>query len=854
MLAAMLWGSSYGGENSLNLSPMFYEKGERNVENPEYAIDGDTDTYSRVDCTEDTEESIRYYGWDGAPELEEPDDGVWVNSLSTFSLTGGFLQDSPDLYVLYSATGTDKSEYEIKATTDSGSSFFTLVKSTEVTDSEVLKSSQTLSSGQDFAELEIRINTEKDETPDDKFLRVHEIATEGEFVSDADVKYEVQFSSVSAVFTKGVLNKTVEDTDFSIEELSGGATYWWRARMRDENMNYTGWSSTRSVRHFESPEPVFPEDGEWVSSDVELEWDPGEQRDSDEIRGYEYELAENEKFNPIDVSGFTESKQVSVENPEESTYYWRVRAEDNDGIYSDWSSPWSFRVDDTPPEVEIIEPEEESEFAVDVVTVSWSASDDLSGLNKDEFEVSTDGEEWDVADSTWSHTFEGLPEGENELYVKAKDNVGNKGDKSVSVEIIMELPEVEITSPEAEETFYEDRVTVKWETTPGSDELDRHEAQVDKEGWEKIGEDEVREHTFEGLSEGRRTLKIRAVDTGERHGEDSVEVRIDTDLRIEFREHFPPSDEWQDGISVEMKVRAVMRAPEEVKLATETAGFKVYQGTEVEKVHEGDASLYDISDDGRDAFFRADFDKFKPGENNFVRWYCEDSEGNYWSSGILHRIRIKEDPGPFVRIVQPPHRGFSSEKPVIEAEISDRSGVDPESIELMLYAEGGEEILSVSGSEKPGIYDPQREVLEYRYDGEPLESEREYSLKVSAKNKGYGEYAVRARGSADFTVRSGEITSLIPYPSPFNPERENLSVRYVLSESASVTVNIYDSGRSLVKNLVSGEDRKAGQNEEEWDGRNLAGKMSASGIYYIEVIAEGRGESRQYRPVAVYKD
>ena len=85
------------------------------------------------------------------------------------------------------------------------------------------------------------------------------------------------------------------------------------------------------------------------------------------------------------------------------------------------------------------------------------------------------------------------------------------------------------------------------------------------------------------------------------------------------------------------------------------------------------------------------------------------------------------------------------------------------------------------------------------------------------------------------------LASLIPeetallrnYPNPFNPETW---IPYQLSDSAEVTLTIYDTNGQLVRHLVLGH-QAAGMYRSRtraayWDGRNQLGESVASGLYF----------------------
>ena len=91
------------------------------------------------------------------------------------------------------------------------------------------------------------------------------------------------------------------------------------------------------------------------------------------------------------------------------------------------------------------------------------------------------------------------------------------------------------------------------------------------------------------------------------------------------------------------------------------------------------------------------------------------------------------------------------------------------------------------------------------------------------------------------------LASLIPketallhnYPNPFNPETW---IPYQLSESAEVTLTIYDINGQLVRRLALGH-QAAGMYRSRtraayWDGRNQLGEPVASGLYFYTLTAD----------------
>jgi hypothetical protein len=76
------------------------------------------------------------------------------------------------------------------------------------------------------------------------------------------------------------------------------------------------------------------------------------------------------------------------------------------------------------------------------------------------------------------------------------------------------------------------------------------------------------------------------------------------------------------------------------------------------------------------------------------------------------------------------------------------------------------------------------------------------------------------------------------HPNPFNPQT---TVDFTLAASERVRIAIYDVRGSLVKELVN-QTLPAGEHHATWNGIDDRGRPSASGIYFVRMIA-GRYES-----------
>lgn len=136
---------------------------------------------------------------------------------------------------------------------------------------------------------------------------------------------------------------------------------------------------------------------------------------------------------------------------------------------------------------------------------------------------------------------------------------------------------------------------------------------------------------------------------------------------------------------------------------------------------------------------------------------------------------------------------------------------------------------------------------ELMHDNENLTPNSQYTLAV------YFDNTYPSPITITFTALSGGVANILTYPSPFNPNNnQKIKIRYLLAQSGQVSINLYNKAGKIVRKLINSADRSAGSNEEEWDGRNYAGEILATGPYICEIITKGAdGESRRYTALAI---
>ena len=126
-----------------------------------------------------------------------------------------------------------------------------------------------------------------------------------------------------------------------------------KVRITQEWLERTSWHRPEAP-----PRAVAPKDGATVSgSRVTFQWQPAADPDGDKIVDYHFELSDRRDLRwPLSpnfekLTSRTASKggpqwtvpQVGLLNPD-TTYYWRVRAQDDKGVWGPWSRVFRFRI------------------------------------------------------------------------------------------------------------------------------------------------------------------------------------------------------------------------------------------------------------------------------------------------------------------------------------------------------------------------------------------------------------------------------------------------------------------------------------------------------------------------------
>lgn len=109
------------------------------------------------------------------------------------------------------------------------------------------------------------------------------------------------------------------------------------------------------------------------------------------------------------------------------------------------------------------------------------------------------------------------------------------------------------------------------------------------------------------------------------------------------------------------------------------------------------------------------------------------------------------------------------------------------------------------------------------------------------------QHGSNANNASETQVRSQglSISSVTLSSASFNPLRgDKVELRYTLSVDSPVTVSVYDADQQLVKVLAAGAQRKAGENKEVWDGKDLDGRFVANEAYFFCIEAKDSADQK----------
>ncbi len=322
----------------------------------------------------------------------------------------------------------------------------------------------------------------------------------------------------------GSTSLLVNASECNLDNLSDLTTYYWRVKAIDNNDNESDWSVTDSFE-IDIPDtqaPAIPAGlTQAVNTDsATLDWADSIDNKSG-VKEYVVEYSMNVDFTDP-VSQTVTTSELDIGSLADGNYYWRVKAVDNAGNTSDWSSSGSFIIDIP----DIIAPGTPGNTLDSVdgssITLEWTEStDNKSGIKEYIVEYSTNA----LFSDAVSHTVVGGELNETDIAdgtyfwrVKAVDNAGNESDWS-SVDTFV----VDVTAPDipASLTFSVDGNTATLDWADSTDNLTGLSGYIVAYGLSSDFSDativnaDSSDIDLDNLADGIYSWRIRAVDNND---------------------------------------------------------------------------------------------------------------------------------------------------------------------------------------------------------------------------------------------------------------------------------------------------------------------------------------------------
>jgi len=300
--------------------------------------------------------------------------------------------------------------------------------------------------------------------------------------------------------------------------------YYWRVRARVNIGNWGGWSSVWSFTVDTQPPPspilLNPSDGSEINDNTPtFEWE-----DVQGVLEYHIQIdTENNFISPvIDISTLTAITYTPTSLLADGTYYWRIKAKDAAGNWSNWSSIWRVSIDTQgPPAPSLISPSDDSTTNNNTPSLEWS---DVTGAIEYQLQVDNNGNfssptlnQTGITNSNYT-LISSLPDDSYYWRVRAKNSKNNWGEWSEvwSFTIDTKGPIAPtLVSPANTSSTNDNTPTLDWHNVTDAEE---YQIQIDSNSnftspqIDKVGITNSTYTTLSSLSDGTYYWRVRAKD------------------------------------------------------------------------------------------------------------------------------------------------------------------------------------------------------------------------------------------------------------------------------------------------------------------------------------------------------
>ncbi len=207
--------------------------------------------------------------------------------------------------------------------------------------------------------------------------------------------------------------------------------------------------------------------------------------------------------------------------------------------------------DATSPAVSISFPSPGASLATSNVMVSWSASDEDSGLAYVEDMLDDDAPVW-LSSTASSYIFSDVEDDSHTVTVAAFDLAGNSQVASVDFVVDTAPPTVSMSSPSEDAIVTSSSVEVAWAATDEISGIDHFEVSLD-DGTPVVLSGTASGHTLSDVSDGSHTVTVTAFDRAGNSFTVSVDFTVDTGI-------FSPTGPYGSGPLISVVVGVVAAA------------------------------------------------------------------------------------------------------------------------------------------------------------------------------------------------------------------------------------------------------------------------------------------------------
>jgi Leucine-rich repeat (LRR) protein len=245
-------------------------------------------------------------------------------------------------------------------------------------------------------------------------------------------------------------------------DLNYNTTYYWRVMHQDNHGAWSAWSVETSFTTTNPPNqpPHQPRNASPTDGATEViltptlyssDFSDPEVGDAHAASQWQITATQGAYDNPIFDSGTDASNLTTISVSSgtlnyNTTYYWRVRHQDNHGAWSNWSMQTSFTttteptIDTTPPTTPVVTDSGVVTSSTSQLHATWTSSDPESGIAEYQYAIGTAAGETDVigwtsvgTDTQVTKTGLNLTPGTTYYFsVKAKNGAGLWSDVGVS--------------------------------------------------------------------------------------------------------------------------------------------------------------------------------------------------------------------------------------------------------------------------------------------------------------------------------------------------------------------------------------------------------------------------------------